>query len=367
MRQRALTILFAVHSWAGIVTGVLLFVVCFSGAVVVFKHEIDLWANPSLRLTPFQGAPASLDGVLAHVARRYPGSRPEAIDLPDEVNPGYFVFVRTADGSRVKLAARGGSGELVGPVDSQLGQFLRNLHVFLFFGPRWIVGALGVAMLVLIGTGFFLHRKILKELFTLRWRQSFRVVTSDLHKALAIWGLAFHLVIALTGAWLGLAPLFVRAADHVAGTAGAEQRRLAGEPDSRRAQMVSLDGLLARARKDIDGFEPRFVALRNWGRADATARISGSLADHLASTAWVLYASASGELRERRDPRERGFWSQVNGLMEPLHYGDFGGLWLKSLYFLLGLSPAFLSLTGTLIWLDRRKRRAGAGSALIHA
>ena len=46
--QRTLNRLFTLHSWAGIVTGLLLFIVCFSGAVVVFKNEIDLWANPSL-------------------------------------------------------------------------------------------------------------------------------------------------------------------------------------------------------------------------------------------------------------------------------------------------------------------------------
>lgn len=55
------------------------------------------------------------------------------------------------------------------------------------------------------------------------------------------------------------------------------------------------------------------------------------------------------------DPRERGFWSMFNGLMEPLHFGNFGGLALKWLYFLLWLTPAFLSFSGTLIWIDRRK------------
>jgi uncharacterized iron-regulated membrane protein len=77
--QRTLGMSFALHSWAGIVTGLLMFIVCFSGAVVVFKHEIDLWANPSLPACP--GRPS-----------RY------------------------------------------------------RWNVFLFFGPRWIVGFLGVTM-----------------------------------------------------------------------------------------------------------------------------------------------------------------------------------------------------------------------------
>ena len=109
---------------------------------------------------------------------------------------------------RVRQPPREPAGAVVGPVDSQLGQYLRMLHVFLFFGPRWIVGFLGAAMLVLIATGIVIHRKILAELFTQRWGRSFRVVMSDLHKSAGIWGLGFHILIAATGAWMGLAPLF---------------------------------------------------------------------------------------------------------------------------------------------------------------
>ena len=66
------------------------------------------------------------------------------------------------------------------------------------------------------------------------------------------------------------------------------------------------------------------------------------------------------------DPRSAGFWSQVNGLMEPLHFGDFGGLALKWLYFLLGMTPAFLSISGTLIWFDARQQRRREAKA-VHA
>lgn len=368
--QRTHLILFALHSWAGIVAGVLLFVVCFSGAILVFKHEIDFWANPSLDLPAIaRQSTAPIDSVLVAVAGRYPGSRPESIELPTPSNPGYYVFLRDASDARLKIAARADTGAVVAPVESQLGQFIRMLHVFLFFGPRWIVGALGVVMLVLIATGFFIHRKILKELFTLRWGHGYRLITADLHNALGVWGLLFHIAIAFTGAWLGLAPLFERAAVFVSGAPAAEKK--APKAGARTAEMVSLDRLVEDARRAIAGFEPRRIApLRNWGRPDATVRIQGGLSDHLASTASITFSAATGEIRELKDPRERGFWSQVNGVMEPLHFGDFGGLWLKWLYFLLGLSPAFLSLSGTLMWIARRKqqrRRSELVGAAAHA
>ena len=357
--QRTLNRLFVLHSWAGIVTGLLMFIVCFSGAVVVFKNEIDLWANPSLAKLPRSEHPASLDAVLTQLHTRYPGATVETIALPDAVNPSYFAFVRERGApasTRTKVALRSDTGTVVGPVDSQLGQYLRMLHVFLFFGPRWIVGFLGVAMLVLIATGIVIHRKILAELFTQRWGRSFRVVMSDLHKSAGIWGLGFHILIAATGAWLGLAPLFEQGTKYVmagAPAASAARKPPAAEP----APMQSLDALYGSAQQAVPGLQARYVSLRRWGTTAAEASFTGALAGHLASTARVDMNAATGEAKKTLDPRTAGFWSLVNGLMEPLHFGDFGGLALKWLYFILGMTPAFLSISGTLIWLDSRQQR----------
>lgn len=361
MNQRTVTILYALHSWAGITTGLLMFIVCFSGAVVVFKHEIDRWANPTLSTLPRSAKPAGVDAVVASVRDRYIGARLEFIVLPNDVNPNYFVFIREAGSeegaARAKLVARSDTGEVVGKVDSQLGQFVRNLHVFLFFGPRWIVGFLGAAMLVLIGTGIFIHRKILAELFTLRWGRSFRLITSDLHRAAGIWGLLFHIVIAFTGAWLGLAPVFTQGYAFAVGAAPSEEQALNKAVNKAPAPMQSVDALLIESARLIPGFEPTSVSLQRFGRSDAVVSVSGGLADHLAANARIAFSGADGAVKFKQDPRERGFWSQFNGLMEPLHFGDFGGVVLKWLYFILGLSPALLSLSGTLIWIDRRKHK----------
>ncbi|GGC11861.1 membrane protein [Oxalicibacterium flavum] len=365
--RRTVVILYALHSWTGIVTGLLLFVICFSGAVVVFKNEIDLWANPSLRALPQVAAPAGPDAVLAHLAQRYPGIKPESMTVPNEVTPAWFVFARMPDNpQRMKIAARADNGEIIGEVDSELGQFFRMLHVFLFFGPRWIVGFLGVAMFFLIVSGFVIHRKIIKELFTVRWRKSLRVTGSDLHKSVGVWALGFHLLIAFTGAWLGLAPVFERAYAHVAGasTAGSAMAAVAAERPSSSAAPFSVDRLMAQAKEDMPGLRVKGVTLRNPDRDDAEVGFYGGLDGLLFNNTNLAYRG--GQLVRSNDPRVKGFWSQFNGLMEPLHFGDYGGLVLKWLYFLIGMSPALLSLSGTLLWIERRKLRQRSRSGGQH-
>src|SRR5690606_33094304 len=44
-------------------------------------------------------------------------------------------------------------------------------------------------------------------------------------------------------------------------------------------------------------------------------------------------------------------------IQEALHFGDFGGLMLKALYALLGLTSGFLSISGFVIFLLRRQKK----------
>jgi len=200
-----------------------------------------------------------------------------------------------------------------------------------------------------------------------------RVVTSDLHKSAGIWGLGFHMLIAATGAWLGLAPLFEQGWQYAwsatptrsAAAPPVDPVAVPAQARNRSAPMPSLDALHGAARQAVPGFEVVYVSLRNWGAVDARASFTGRLAGHLASTARVDIDAATGSIRRVHDPRTAGFWSMVNALMEPLHFGDFGGLPLKWLYFFLGLTPAFLSITGTLIWLDGRRQRQGQAKVQV--
>ena len=45
--------------------------------------------------------------------------------------------------------------------------------------------------------------------------------------------------------------------------------------------------------------------------------------------------------------------------MDPLHFGYWGGVASKALYLVFGLTTAFLSITGFVVWyMKTRKRRA---------
>ncbi|HEU5145104.1 MAG TPA: PepSY domain-containing protein, partial [Chryseosolibacter sp.] len=45
-------VLFKIHGWVGMKLSILFFIVCFSGTLAVFSHEMDWLINPAMRATP---------------------------------------------------------------------------------------------------------------------------------------------------------------------------------------------------------------------------------------------------------------------------------------------------------------------------
>ena len=67
------------------------------------------------------------------------------------------------------------------------------------------------------------------------------------------------------------------------------------------------------------------------------------------------------------DGRTLGFWSRLYWMQDPLHFGYFGGLPVKILWFILGLTPGALALTGTWMWWRRRARVTRVAPAPVAA
>lgn len=57
------------------------------------------------------------------------------------------------------------------------------------------------------------------------------------------------------------------------------------------------------------------------------------------------------------DIRQQPFSHKLYFVQEALHFGDFGGLLLKVLYTFLGLVSGFLSTSGFIVYLYRRKKK----------
>ncbi|GIW88208.1 MAG: iron-regulated membrane protein [Isosphaeraceae bacterium] len=354
---------FLVHSFGGVTLGVMLYMLCFSGAVAVYKDELVLWANSPAaeHRESSQSTPVDIDALFKTLKARLPEREvPRRLTLPRGAS-GVFEL-RTRGGKRVWADA---SGLPVEGHSVALADFIVNLHTRIFLGHegRWIVGIAGFGLLASMLSGLVIHRRLITKPFQQGAPLRLQLVAG--HKFVGMVGLPGFLTLTLTGIWLGLYTLVAPRIEHLwsANPPGLEAR-LAEIPGvvPRAPGDLPLGAILDRAAELISGFEPIFV---DWpptdDRAAGTVDVRGNLPFSLVQRhrVGVDFRLADGSVKAIHAPGWMTAGKRVHDAMMPLHVGDWGAQGIKLLYFLFGLLASGLCLSGILAWADRRRRQPG--------
>lgn len=189
------------HSWLGLAAGVLLYWVCLSGTFAVLGNELIRWEQPHVTET-LEYDPAALQRAYRQMLQEQGDiSTLVTMRLPTPDMPRAFL---SANGNAWYIDDTGSLSQTKShPITDFIAEFHAELHLPHTFGELF-VSILGALLTVLIVSGVVAHRRIFKDAFTLRGGAQSSQKQADLHNRLSVWGLPFHLMIALTGAYFGL-------------------------------------------------------------------------------------------------------------------------------------------------------------------
>src|SRR5262245_14557289 len=111
--MRGLGKAYAIHSWTGLLTGWLLFVICLTGTLVVFKFPLKSLAKPEFARVE---APDRIgpDGALAAFDRAVPGAKVSVVAFPSDIYSihQYSVVAETPDGDENRYWISPETGEV---------------------------------------------------------------------------------------------------------------------------------------------------------------------------------------------------------------------------------------------------------------
>ncbi len=355
------------HTVVGLVTGWLLFVVCFSGSVAMLYEEMQGWENPSLRSPLPEKAPAINPLIDSFIASQGGHVDNLFLMLPDEARPFYTLSgsAHRDDGNEFvsqRFAANDGAAVLEAEEGPALWllRFHQNLQIERRLG-RSLVGIAGVFMLLSLLTGVIIHRKILRDLYKIRWHRSFHLKWKDLHTGLGVWTLPFSITIAFTGAILGLVVLFLPILALVA-FKGDQDRAIEAvvgpppEPAGIVATMARLEDVLARINRETP-YRASRVGLENYGDANARYKVFADTDSELVRFVQIDTSAITGELGEPSvlfGALPESAVGRIYAAVTPLHYGTYGGILLKAVYYFAGMLVSISIAVGTLIYLERR-------------
>lgn len=362
-------LLWKIHHWSGLYAGIVIGILCFTGAVAVFIPEIDGWIQRryySVYSTPVATSELpKIDKALAAAKKQYPKMSGLLIDMPDRPggvatfsfgvkgkdkasNKFYFLFVDPVH------------DKIMGSRDRQnsLVNYLRQMHVRLYegFWGRQLVGLAGLAFIVVTITGFLIYGNFMKKQpYPKIRKKNMRILMADWHKVLGISALAFNFVIACSGAWLGLQPKLMQWFAIKAPNDFEAKEVMDKKEDAKTT--VHWHEVFKRVKQEFPDLKPGYMRASEDGTA--TIEVHGSIEGQIYErniNALVLSKTTYKPLF-KFDISQSSFTDKFYSVQEALHFGDFGGLGLKILYAVLGLTSAFLSISGFVVYFYRTNKK----------
>lgn len=360
--------LWAIHSWVGLYAGIMIAVLSVTGAAAVFIPEIDVLLNREMLEVEPQVKKASLSAISRQVKGQYPDLELNAIELPASPDQVYVFKLFNPEAGKYEsrsldVLVNPYTGEVTGTRDynRSFAFFLRNLHVRLYdsYWGRQIVGLFGIALVISTITGLLIYGNFMKKqaFGAFRSGRGIRIASADWHKFVGVAALLFNLVIAITGAWLGLQPKVMswtgmKSPNHYV----APEKPITQDED--KTFLIDYDALLHKAHQVYPEMLPLYMTPSDDGtrQVEIYGNIAGQVYERQIQK--LVLDKQTQEVKFLYDVRKQSSVDKLYFVQEALHFGDFGGLFLKILYCLFGLTTSALSITGYIIYLKRKEKQS---------
>jgi uncharacterized iron-regulated membrane protein len=366
-KKRGLKKLYNLHAWVGFQLAFIMFIVLATGTIATLSNEIDWLIFPELRSSqkPEKAADVmQVDdwvGIYQSISTAYPNSPITSMTKLDSEYLTFRVVVKDDSLHNRFVQVDPWTYEVKGNIPRLTVQrFFRDFHRYLFmpaFPGLLIVGPLSILLFISLYTGIKTTKNWRKALWRVRVKQGKRILLSDLHKFLGLWGLWFTALMAITGAWY-----LYEFGNAVVGVRFESNPPVVQEKNADITGMLSVDEfrtIVTSAQNTHNDWE--ITAFYNSFSADQTMQFRG-----VSNSNPVIRNRAHRVFVDPHTHNIIGAWSPktisthayINEYTDPLHFGDFGGFWLKIVWFVFGIALTAMSYTGVKMTWTRTKSSA---------
>ena len=372
MKAATLRTFTTVHTWAGLLAGFALFVAFYAGALTMFHEEIDTWALPKAEAAHADSLDRAGDMLKDIVAKHPAASEQIGLTYPaDHPSHEIAAYWMDKDGWKTQTLADT-QPRSTEDHEHGLADFVYELHYDLGIPTAglYLMGVMSVIYGLALLTGLLIHLpNLVRELFALRPGHNLKRLWQDAHNVIGILSLPFHIIFAITGALLCLTSVALLAFNTLAfdGRLMPAFERMtsampAVEAKDGHAVMLSPTELAQRARRaameaGAADFHPDYMRYMHYGKPGAAAEVRGTSTKTLGEYGMVALDATDGHVLQVQVSGTRDANHATYSAIFGLHFGTFGSLSLRWLYFLLGLAGAFLFYSGNLLYIETRRKR----------
>lgn len=391
-----------IHLWLSVPFGILITLICFSGAALVFEKEVmELCHRELYFVKKVEAAPLPMEQLMTKVAATLPDSvSVTGVNISSDPERAYQVTLSKP--RRASMYVDQYTGEIMGKYErAPFFNFMFRMHRWLLdsmkqdggiFWGKMIVGTSTLMFVFVLISGIVVWwprtRKALKNSLKIVANKGWRRFWYDLHVAGGMYALVFLLAMSLTGlTWsfqwyrTGFYKTFGvevqpgmghgNAAANATAKGGKREESPEGrsrrpgnrseKPEGRGEHSESREG---RKRSPYTNWQQVYEQL---AEANPDYKLI-SVSDGSASVALPRFGNQRGTDRYKFNPRNGEITEttlykdldnsgKIRGWIYSVHVGSWGGMLTRILTFIAALVGASLPLTGYYLWIRRLKKR----------
>lgn len=364
------------HSWIGIIVGLLIYIVSFSGVIALFGNELQTWEDPNTRIE-IQEEPAPYTPLVDRFVKDIKSELPDDYHVdsvlvlyPKAETPYYYAEINSINKDnehrKDKRHWNPNTGNIIPDRGNGLTHWLIDFHRRLMLPEtlgRSVVGIAGLLLMLSIISGIIIHKNIFKEFFSWRLNRSLRVGWRESHNAIGVWGLPFHFTLAFTGSFLGIVSMLLPIVAFTSFKGDQEKLLAAIGGEEMEAANISAPMLPLNEAKSIvekkTGKPVLYNFIHHWGDKNASYELFFDDDESLllfvhSEMPGTDNSEQRGEILETHYAEPNTLAGDFLGAIAPLHYGTYGGIPLKFFYLLLGIGLCVMTASGLGLWMEKR-------------
>lgn len=348
---------FQLHSWIGTRLSILFFIVCFSGTIATLSNELDWLFMPDIRLESTETSLASKNQIVQNIKNRYPEGKIQYWDHREESYLCDIVYVGV-NGARTYVFVNPYTGEIQGNTQLTFQRFFRDLHYYLFIPfqiGHFTVLIFGFLLLISLITALYFYKKWWKKFLDLKTGKGKLVLFRSLHRLVGLWSIPFTILFSITAIWYFLERTNTAGISDISNPGFPEVQNLGdNQALENLSYTIDYDKAVSIAKKEIPKLKigtilppsslekPIYIT----GKSDVALVRKRANRIYINPTTYQLVDI------QRAENTNTVMW--LNDIADPLHFGYWGGLITKLIWFIFGLGISGLVLTGIWITLKRQ-------------
>lgn len=404
-----------IHLWIGLASGIIVILICLSGTLYVFNTELREMASPELyKVKSDNGAkPMPVEELIAKV-KAITGGKVASVKISADPNRSYQFMVRLRDKEEGKKGSEKGenkaaeksehkgergkkpkrpsafavnqyTGEILGNISesktatASFMQTMFSLHRWLLLDKieKPLIGELenrklgsyisGTATIlftlgVITGMVIWFPQKIRawKQGLKVKWSGSWKRKNHDLHNSLGFYACIFLFLMGITGPQWSF-PWYREALKKTLGTYQPEDFEAPKDPESK----LTLAAIKPLSITDYIQAADRVLPYKGDYSVNLPKDSTSVIAITKNQTGFFAPSAGDKLLLDQYTAsvlkievfKDKPFNERVSGSIKALHLGDVYGMFTKIIYFFACLIATSLPITGTIIWLNKLKKK----------